>query len=315
MAEAELTVTVGLPCSGKSKYAQMLHKETGTYVVSISNIRRNLRKKNSDVTEREIFDTVYSEVRDCLVYGYDCILDGTYIKAKQREHLFHAIDELMPGTPFKKTCVIVATPIQQIFYTNIIKGNRLPDELITQMYHDWQTPGYWEGWDEIWMYYDKPEWMGMNGEYGSFPEEYIGYDLNDKDHFDSLGGHCNSVHNHLLKLLHTRDPKGKDEVREKSLLAASLIHDCGKPIVETREEGKSLYYNHANVGAYESMFYKVDSGVDSIYVSALVDYHMDPYDWEKADSARAYAVKKFGGEFVEDLSMLHQADEMAKERS
>jgi len=293
----------------------MLKKETGSYVVSISNNRRNLRKKNPDVTEREIFDTVYSEVRDCLAYGYDCILDGTFTKAKQREHLFHAIDELMPGVPYKKTCVIVATPIQEVFYNNIIKGNRLPDGLITQMYREWQTPGYWEGWDEIWMYYDKPEWMGMNGEYGSFPEEYIGYDLNDKDNFDSLGGHCNSVHNHLLKLLHTRDPKGKDEVREKSLLAASLIHDCGKPIVETREEGKSLYYNHANVGAYENMFYKVDSGVDSVYVSALVDYHMDPYDWEKADSARAYAVKKFGGEFVEDLGMLHQADEMAKERS
>lgn len=197
----------------------------------------------------------------------------------------------MPGVVYEKCCVIIATPIERVFYNNSSRGKKVPDEVIARLFKSWQTPSYWEGWDEIWAYYADSRWIGIRGRYGEFAETHTAFDLNDKDRFDSLGGHCNSVHNHLLRLLQTRDPKGKDELREKSLLAASLIHDCGKPIVETREEGKSLYYNHSNVGAYEALFYKIDTGADSIYVSDLVNYHMDPYEWEKA-SSRVYAVKK-----------------------
>lgn len=297
---AELTVTVGLLCSGKNEYIEMLAKETGAYVASIDD-------NDSDVNE------TLDKLRCCLAYGYNCILDGTYTKSSQRKDLLKKINAIMPGIPYKKICVIVATPIERVFYNNISRGSKTDNKIIWEQYKNWQTPSYWEGWDEIWAYYADQNWIGIRGEYGKFAETHTAFDLNDKDRFDSLGGHCNSVHNHLLRLLQTRDPKGKDELREKSLLAASLIHDCGKPIVETREEGKSLYYNHSNVGAYEALFYKIDTGADFIYVSDLVNYHMDPYDWEKAAS-RAYAVKNYGGEFVEDLSLLHQADEMAKEK-
>lgn len=309
---ATLAVTVGLTGSRKSDYCKALVKETGAQLVSVSETRYELRAENPDVTESEVFGEVHNLVKNYLTYGYDVVLDGSHVTSNSRKWLLKDIKSLMPGIPFKTACIIVATPIEKCFFNNILKGKKVSNEVVGSMFRRWQTPMYWEGWNEIWCYYDNPAWIGMRGPVGGFAEDHINYDLGDKDHFDSLGGHCNSVHNHLLKYVNNGN---EQMVRTKTLLSTSLIHDCGKPIIRTDCDGKPLYYNHANVGAYEALFYEMEDGVDPVYMSGLISYHMLPYDWERKENGRINAVVKYGGEFTSDLELLHQADVAAKENT
>lgn len=301
----KLTVTVGIPGSGKSDFGKHFARETGAAYVSISDIRLSKTEK----TEREVFDEAHQAVRDNLFYGRDCVLDGSHIKAYQREYLLDHIKELLPDTPFNASCVIVATPIGRCFYNNIKKGSKIDNSVIGDLIMGWQTPAYWEGWNEIWVHYENPEWMGYYGVPETFPQSRYDYDLGDRDSFNSLGGHCNSVCNHLQKLLATAEI---GQERKDALLAASLIHDSGKPIVRKEDEnGKALYYHHANVGAYESFFYDLGD-TDPVYVSNLINHHMEPHDWEKKSKAKGFAIRKWGASFVSDLMALNKADKLAK---
>ena len=79
------------------------------------------------------------------------------------------------------------------------------------------------------------------------------------------------------------------------------------------------YYNHENVGAYNSLFYGKEDGVDSLLVAALIRYHMVLHffkDW------KAKTVEKYEKEFVEHeylqlikfydaLKILHEGDKKA----
>lgn len=49
----KLIVTVGLPCSGKSEYALALHKDTGAYLVSVGDVRKEMRDEDPDTPERK----------------------------------------------------------------------------------------------------------------------------------------------------------------------------------------------------------------------------------------------------------------------
>ena len=55
------------------------------------------------------------------------------------------------------------------------------------------------------------------------------------------------------------------------------------------------YYNHENVGAYNSFFYSKEYGVDSLFVAALIRFHMVLHffkDW-KARTVEKYEKEKY----------------------
>ena len=306
---AMLIVLAGIPSSLKSDYALMLSKEIGGIVLSSGAVRR----EKGWHSERNVFDELNRRVAAELRDGNDCILDSTNISSSNRINLLRKLAAELNGIPIYKVCVVMATPYWVCQLINKMRGSRVPEDAMEYAYHHWQTPAYWEGWDEIWFNYQLPDWIGSNNTPDDFVQDALSYDLEAEGHVHALGGHCNSVYNHVNGFLDSRGRYAENETRDSSLLAAALLHDCGKPIVKCYDEnGNALYYNHANVGAYESMFFKYEPSVDPVYVSDLITYHMDPFDWNENAKSRGAAMQRWGCQFLEDIEILHGADVKGK---
>jgi hypothetical protein len=111
------------------------------------------------------------------------------------------------------------------------------------------------------------------------------------------------------------------------LKIASALHDCGKPFTQTYKDSKgndseyAHYYNHENVGSYNSLFYcdDKDEYFDGLTVAALIRWHMVLHffkDWEQK-TIEKYE-KEFTShkwlqemEFYKALKILHEGDKNA----
>ena len=115
------------------------------------------------------------------------------------------------------------------------------------MLKHFDTPSYFEGWNEIKICYPKRAYRGFYGTPSAFVERYIDYSQDNPHHDYSLGNHCKST--------------GYRFLRKNILHTVGLIHDCGKPrcktYINTKGEKTEIahYYSHENVGAYDSFFF------------------------------------------------------------
>ena len=96
---------------------------------------------------------------------------------------------------------------------------------------------------------------------------------------------------------------------------AAYTHDIGK--VDTKEFKNSKgelteeahYFNHHCVGSYKSLFFGYPSGVNKMYISLLIELHMNPYlKYKQSEKAREKDRKLFGDKVMKDLELLHEAD-------
>ena len=306
---AKLTYLVGLPKSNKTLYAEKLKTEKpGTVIFSPKEIRHVM--KDTDCTEKDVFDILGRQTAEALGDGCDVIVDCTNVRSRSRR-IF--LDTALFGIPCEKECVIMATPLDVCISRNHECGD-IPDKVIMSMYSNWETPAYWEGWNSIWAYYEDKSWMGMAGKPTDFVSEYLKWDQQSTTNRVPLGEHCNDVANIVTGLLERPGTwERKANWRKENLIQSALIHDCGKPSALTFDEnGNALYYHHANMGGYEALFYEYPEDIDPIYVSALVSYHMAPYDWKTHPRNRMASLRTWGRDFYEDILALHEADMMAR---
>ena len=72
------------------------------------------------------------------------------------------------------------------------------------------------------------------------------------------------------------------------------------------------YFQHANVGAYDSFFYMSNiKRVDSLLTSWLIEKHMEMYQCDKDKSLANKRKALWGDEFYGLVEQLHQADKEA----
>lgn len=305
---AKLIYLVGLPCSNKSSYAEELKKKYPSAVIFST---RGIRKKNPEASEQEVFDILKREVAETLGDGIDTIVDCTNIHSRHRRNF---LSVALFGIPCERECVIMATPLDVCLARNKERGSHIPSKVIMDMYANWQTPAHWEGWNSIWAYYEDKAWMGISGKPTDFVSEYLRWDQQSTTNRLGLGEHCNDVANVVIGLLERSGTwERKANWKKENLIQAALIHDCGKPLAQTFDEnGKALYYHHANMGGYESLFYQFPEGIDPLYVSALVSHHMAPYDWKTNHKHQMASLRIWGRDFYEDILVLHEADMMAR---
>lgn len=298
-----LYMFVGLPASGKSYYTRKLAKKTGASIHSSDDIRKELYGDERIQGDRNtVFNTLHSRIKEDLREGKSTIYDACNISYKRRMAFLQELNNIS----CKKVCIFVATPFEKCLENNAKRERYVPTEVIENMFRHFDTPSYFEGWNEIKICYPKRAYRSFYGTPSAFVERYIDYSQDNPHHDYSLGNHCKST--------------GYRFTRKDILYTAGLIHDCGKPFCKTYENNKgerteiAHYYSHENVGAYNSFFFNTKySEEEQREVSELIRWHMIPYYWEKKgnEKMRNKYFNLWGEKLYEKVMLLHSADKEA----
>lgn len=304
---------VGLPASGKSTYAQALSEQYNATICSSDHIREELFNDVNDQSHNaDVFKELYRRIKNYLQNGQSVIMDSTNISYKRRMALLQELKNI----PCEKICVLMATPYQECLKNNANRERVVPEEVIERMYKNFNIPFFYEGWNQIMVEYGKEEYHGYYGYPTSLMELTMSFDQNNKHHTLSLGEHLrNTAHN--LPCYHN---EGFD-IYEYALIIAAILHDGGKIFTKDFHNGKgeptedAHYFNHNNVGAYDSLFYndKMIGTNDSwiwLYISVLIMWHMQPYFWERDNNEKLHNKyrKLWGEDLYSDIIKLHEAD-------
>lgn len=304
MNKPNLIMLCGLPGSGKSTYALELAENDNTVTHSSDAIRKELGVSGGDRSQNEkVFSELHKRIKDDLRNGVNVVYDACNIHYKKRMAFLKEIDSI----ECCKKCVILAVSYGRCLINNIRRESCVPEDVITRMYKSWTTPYYFEGWDDISIKYGTQHY-----------HEPVIFILDNQDfcqdnahHSLTLGGHCAVAASYLSCAYPSRH----------DLIRTAMLHDCGKPFTksfkhsngETTDE--ACYYNHQNVGAHDSLFYKANSIDEKIYSSVLIQFHMHPYFWEQKGSntekQRSKYKKLWGEEMYDDIIALHEADLVA----
>lgn len=283
----EMIMLVGIPGSGKSYWAEKFVKNNENYVIHSSDkLREELfGDENYQGKNGEVFQELHKCIKEDLKFGKNVIYDATNVNSRRRRAWIKELD----GITCDKVCIVFTVPFERCLRNNWMRQRKLSDEVLVKFYKQWQTPYYFEGWDDIQTMYELSDERNM-------PDLY-GYDQNNPHHSLSLGEHCYQVWGKVMK-----------GTRDQSVRDAALFHDVGKPFCRFEDEnGVSHYYGHENVGAYDALsIYGL-----SLKSSALIGYHMTPLSWENSDNTEELQnkYKKLWGEtFYNDLMLIHEAD-------
>jgi CRISPR/Cas system-associated endonuclease Cas3-HD len=191
----------------------------------------------------------------------------------------------------------------------------VPEYVIKRMYKNFYIPYYYEGWDDIHVL--------RNGDYYNtktltnlFYDEEVGLcniDHENPHHRLSIGDHSIACYLNVLNEMLT-------EPFDKSLSIAALLHDIGKPFTKEFKNGKgeptetAHYYQHHLVSAYNAIeFMKGFSCEDVLEISAIIQWHMFPYFWEKENNNKMKNKyqKLWGEALFNKIMALHKADKEA----
>jgi predicted kinase len=311
----DFVMLVGLPGSGKSTLTE---KEYSNYSVHSSDaIREELSGdvNNQDIN-KQVFEVLHKRVKEDLIQGKNVVYDATNISWKRRKAFLQELNSI----PCYKVCILMATPFELCLERNKARERVVPYFVIERMYKNFDIPWYNEGWDSIEIAYTNASVMSYYGDWSRFMSDHFDFDQESKWHTETLGDHC-------LKTLQYVQSRESDlnSINELETKIAAALHDCGKPFVKAFKDSKgndsefAHFYNHENVGAYNSLFYNKEEGVDSLLVAALIRYHMILHffkDWKQKTIDKYEAeftshkwLKEM--EFYKALQILHEGDKNA----
>lgn len=265
-----LLMLVGLPGCGKSTYLNKHFKNLPVY--SSDAIREELTgsEENQEVNAK-VFKLLHQRVKDSLKNGISCAYDATNISWKRRKAFLQELNNI----PCYKVCHIIATPFEVCLEQNKNRDRVVPYFVIERMYKNFDIPWYNEGWDDIQVVYADPGYAKAYGHWSKFLSETLDYDQQSKWHSETLGDHCRRCAEYVIK-----NPETLTYLTDKETVVAAGLHDCGKPFCQTFIDSKgepsefAHYYNHENVGCYNSLFYDKDKETSNLLVAALIRYHI-----------------------------------------
>lgn len=269
-----LYMLVGLPASGKSYYAKQLQLRSENVVIHSSDDLRNElfgcsddKEVNSPANNQKVFTELHKRIKQSLKDGKNVVYDATNINRKRR---IAFLNELKNISCYKK-CIVVITNLYQVYKNNQNRDRIVPDEVIDKMLKTWNTPYYFEGWDDICLEYNS----NKDQEVEKMLVDNIDYNQRNPHHKLSLGLHSFKVG---CKAGYNNDDC------DNLLKYAGFLHDLGKPLTQTIDNNNiAHYYGHENVSAYLSFFFKHPIDISSLDLSILINLHMMPFYWENCN--------------------------------
>ena len=297
---AKLIYLVGLPGSGKSTLANF-YTVKGYKVFSSDAIRAELYGDESvQDNPQKVFNLLHKRIKNALSAGENCIYDATNVKSKTRIAFLNEIKNIS----CIKECVIVWAPVEVCKERNAARNKKVPDYVIERMWKNFETPYYFEGWDEISTCYTQSQEEALES-FRIFSLNRIkacSFNQDNKHHKLNLGEHMSLAGR-------------KVQTSSDSLIVATSYHDYGKLFTKTFYDKNGIlcenayYYNHQNVGAYEIFAARLAEGMEEIIkISALICYHMHPYFWENNPKMEEKYKRLWGEDFYNDILLLHEAD-------
>lgn len=308
MNKPTIYMTVGLVASGKSTWCEKNKDKLNAVVHSSDDIRAELLNNINDQTQNDkVFRILHKRIKDDLRAEKNVIYDATNLNRRRRIAFLRELK----NTPCEKVCVLFATPYETCIVNNIVRERKVPEEVLSRMYKNFDTPWYSEGFDNI-----QIVWWNYRGLMG------FEYDINeDIERWKKLSHdnphHSLSIGDHMLAAYEYMKNKTNDE----RLIASALLHDCGKPDVKSFTDSNNNpcstahYYQHHSVSSYLALFYLREmiyqewSDEDILYISLLVNLHMRPFlAYKDSEKAREKDRRLFGDEIMNHLMLLHEAD-------
>ena len=120
---------MGLPCSGKSTFAQKLAEEYNTNLHSSDAIREELTGDiNNQEHNNEVFQTLHKRIKDDLRNGKSCIYDACNISYKQRMAFLSELKNI----PCEKQCMLMATPYEWCIERSAKRESKVPSMLLKE---------------------------------------------------------------------------------------------------------------------------------------------------------------------------------------
>lgn len=297
---------VGIPGSGKSTLAQK-YKNDNTIIHSSDALREELygSEDNQD-HNTELFNELHNRIKTDLNSGKNVIYDACNISSKRRTAFLKELKNI----PCEKICIIAATPINICKRQNLSRERHVPEYVIDRMYQSWNTPYYFEGWDDIKIEYSKESYRNFN----LTPSEWImrmkDYKQDNPWHLETLGEHSQKYGDYI----HDKDPNNI------LLQTSGYIHDLGKPYMKKFEDTKgnktkyAHYYNHENVGAYECLFLNYESmNINPLDISIRVNLHSKLQN--SSDKTNNKYLNLWGPDLYKDILLMTEADTYSAQRN
>lgn len=292
-------VMCGLPASGKSQQAKKLAEEYDAEIFSSDSLREEMfGDVNHQADNDTLFKELHKRIRECLVSKRMAVYDDCNISYKRRMEFLKSLRKIT----CEKIAILMATPYEVCLERNAQRERKVPEHVIKRMYMSWNSPYWYEGWDDIQIVYSE----GAEGSYGEACDwiaSVMDCNQHNSHHSLTLGEHYLKTFKYLNSL-----PVAFWELR-----TAALIHDCGKCKSATyinskgEQTNECHYYNHQFCGSYDSLFF---SGIDRhLYIAQLVQWHMRPYlAWEHSEKSMQKDKKLLGETLFNDICLLHEAD-------
>ncbi len=288
----KLFMLVGLPASGKTTCGKRLAESEDALIVSSDEVRKELLGNENDQTNNE---DVFKEVENRIIKGLkerNVIYDATNISFKRRMNFLQRIKNV------EKIAIIIATPYDECIERNNKRERKVPEDVIKRMYYNFYIPQYYEGFDEIRIYFNTYR-------------IYWTYDLLKKldkvsqdnpHHTLTIGKHCRKT-----AILLNDD-----------MSIVGLLHDIGKAETKTFMNTKGIkteiahYYHHENVSAYMSLFYTDRRNEEKqLEIANLIQWHMLLHKELSEKTIEKYK-KLLGEKTWLKLKLLYNADILAK---
>jgi len=304
----EFVMMVGLPASGKTTVAKD-YESRGYVRLSSDDIRKELFGNESCQTDNNlVFNTLHKRIRDALSQGKSVVYDATNINARRREAFLREIKRSCDYTH----CVFMATPFSECCMRNIKRDRKVPMDAMNRMRKTIDIPYYFEGWDEISVYFSESK---LKFEPFDYVENLINVSQENSHHTMTLGAHMKAAYEYAC-----------EQGFNIYVCFAALLHDIGKQQTKTytkmngTQDGNAHYYNHQNVGAYDALFFKYDwpkmtgyedtcmSTDDLLHICVLINYHMVPYTFGKRDIGRGKMKQRLGDNIYNEVMQLHDCD-------
>lgn len=296
----KLFMMIGIPGSGKSHEAEIIAKEHNAIIHASDRLREELFRDVNHVGDNGfLFNELHKRIQRDLKAGKNVVYDATNINSKKRISFLKSLKDIS----CEKIAILIMTPYEQCLKNNADRERSIPESVIEKMYKNFQVPYYYEGFDIIQVV------LCQNANFTQSYEvikKYIDFDQENEHHELTLGAHLWKAFNYMIsKFLLSENNSYASE-----LVWAALLHDIGKPFCKEFKEGdkNAHYYNHMNVGAYDSFFYTSSIECNTLLIAWLINWHMEPFFWKKDEKLKENRLKLWEKDLFEMIEKLHEAD-------